>query len=49
MDQEDRQGNVYILEGLLPDQAALAGLLNTIYELRFALVSVDPVGEPDDS
>ena len=29
-----------ILEGLLPDQAALAGVLNTLYALRLPIIEV---------
>jgi hypothetical protein len=32
---------VTVLEGWLPDQAALAGLLNTLYELHLPLLSVE--------
>jgi len=30
-----------ILEGLLPDQAALAGVLDTLYELHLPILSVE--------
>ncbi len=30
-----------VIVGRLPDQAALTGILNTLYESRFALLSVD--------
>ena len=30
-----------ILEGRLPDQAALSGVLNALYELHFPVVSTD--------
>jgi len=32
---------VMILEGELPDQAALIGVLNTLYDLHLTLLSVD--------
>jgi hypothetical protein len=32
---------VTVLEGWLPDQAALAGVLNTLYELHLPLLSVE--------
>jgi len=32
---------VTVLEGRLPDQAALAGALNTLYELHLPLLSVE--------
>lgn len=34
-------GRVTILVGRLPDQAALSGLLNTLYELHLPLLSVE--------
>lgn len=33
-----------VLEGRLPDQAALAGVLNTLYELHFPVMAVDCLG-----
>ena len=33
--------NITILEGSLIDQAALTGVLNTLYDLQLPLVSVD--------
>jgi len=32
---------VTVLEGWLPDQAALAGVLNTLYQLHLPLLSVE--------
>ena len=37
----DDDVQVTTLAGRVADQAALAGILNTIYELRFPLLSVD--------
>ena len=34
-----------ILVGYLPDQAALSGVLNTLYELRMPLISAENVDE----
>ena len=36
-----------ILMGHLPDQAALSGLLNTIYELHLPLLKVECIDEPE--
>lgn len=40
--EEDEKENrpVTVLEGCLPDQAALFGVLNTLYNLRFPLLFV---------
>ena len=38
--------SVTILEGLLPDQAALSGILNTLYELHLPLISVENLDNP---
>ena len=37
--------SVSILVGHLPDQAALSGVLNTIYDLRLPLLSVENLDE----
>jgi hypothetical protein len=36
---------VTILEGHLPDQAALSGILNTLYEMHLPLLSVENLDE----
>lgn len=41
----DDQAAVTILEGHLPDQAALSGVLNTLYEMHLPLLSVDNLDE----
>jgi len=41
----DDQAVVTILEGHLPDQAALSGVLNTLYEMHLPLLSVDNLDE----
>ena len=39
-------GEAYtILEGELSDQAALAGVLNTLYEMRLTVLTVQRMGE----
>jgi cytochrome c-type biogenesis protein CcmE len=40
-----REGQVTILIGHLPDQAALSGVLNTLYERRVPLLSVENLDE----
>lgn len=37
-----------VLEGRLGDQSALAGVLNTLYELHLPVVSADCLGAADD-
>jgi hypothetical protein len=37
-----------VLEGRLLDQAALAGVLNKLYELHLPVMSVDCLGSPND-
>jgi len=39
---------VSVLEGRLLDQAALMGILNTLYELHLPVLSVDCLAGPDD-
>jgi hypothetical protein len=41
------QAAVTILEGHLPDQAALSGVLNTLYEMHLPLLSVESLDEPN--
>ena len=36
---------VTTLKGSLPDQAALAGILNTLYELHLPVISVEYISE----
>ena len=38
-----------LLEGPLLDQAALAGVLNTLYELHLPVISADYLGDIDDT
>ena len=38
--RSERGGRVTVLQGTLCDQAALAGVLNTLYELHMPLISV---------
>ena len=40
--------NIAILEGYLPDQAALAGVLDTLYNLHLAILSVEYIKSKDD-
>ena len=40
-----REGQVTILIGHLPDQAALSGVLNTLYERHVPLLSVENLDE----
>jgi hypothetical protein len=46
IEHQDQAGEVpvTVLSGALVDQAALAGVLNTLYDLGFPLVSVECVG-----
>ncbi len=44
-DASDDQAAVTILEGHLPDQAALSGVLNTLYEMHLPLLSVENLDE----
>jgi len=37
-----------VLEGRLDDQSALAGVMNTLYELHLPVVSADCLGAADD-
>ena len=37
-----------VLSGRLADQAALAGVLNTVYELHLPVVSVECIGADDE-
>ena len=37
------------LEGWLPDQAALSGVLTTLYELRLSILSVEIVSSQQES
>ena len=39
------QGSVTELDGQMRDQAELAGVLNTLYELHLSLLSVEFLGE----
>ena len=46
VDYSEENGPVTMLEGPLRDRAALAGVLNTIYEGRFSVLSVEQVKKP---
>ena len=37
----DEKNPITILVGLLPDQSALSGVLNTLYDLRLPLISAE--------
>ncbi len=39
---------VSTLTGFLPDQAALSGLLNTLYDMHFTILSLDMVKSEED-
>jgi hypothetical protein len=41
------QAAVTVLEGHLPDQAALSGVLNTLYDLHLPLLKVECIDEPE--
>ena len=43
-DSSDGQESLTTLEGTLRDQAALSGVLNTLYELHLVVVSVECLG-----
>ena len=45
-DRVAEKGSVTILVGHLADQAALSGVLNTLYELHLPLLSVENLDEP---
>ena len=42
---EDASGPVTVLRGSLPDQAALHGVLQNLYDLGLGLIKVGVVGE----
>ena len=44
----DDEVQVTTLAGRVADQAVLAGILNTLYELRFPLLSVECLGAEED-
>ena len=44
-DSSEHKGMVTILVGHLPDQAALSGVLNALYELHLPLLSVENMDE----
>lgn len=45
--RQDDEDLLTVLEGSVSDQAELAGILNTFYELHLSLVSVQRVKEAD--
>ena len=48
VDSENEQKPVTTLEGLLTDQAALSGILNTLYDLHLPVLSVEYVRAGDN-
>ncbi|KPJ76380.1 MAG: hypothetical protein AMJ54_12010 [Deltaproteobacteria bacterium SG8_13] len=46
-DQTAKKAPVTILVGHLADQAALSGILNTLYELHLPLLSVENLDDPN--
>ena len=46
VDRSDSTGPVTLLSGELPDEAALNGVLSTLYALGLSLVSVGHFSEP---
>jgi hypothetical protein len=40
VEEEEGKQSVTVLKGCLPDQAALLGILNTLYNMRFPLLFV---------
>jgi hypothetical protein len=40
---------VTVLEGKLRDQAALSGVLNTLYELHLPVISVECLKDPEET
>lgn len=51
VERDDRNAPMTVLQGELPDAAALNGVLTTLYSLGLSLVSVQstPVSEPPDN
>ncbi len=45
VDRSSEKGPVTTLEGRLRDQAALSGVLNSLYELHLPVLSVDSLDE----
>ena len=41
------EGNETLLSGSLPDQAALCGVINALYNLNLALLSVELIGSQE--
>jgi hypothetical protein len=48
VDSQQGQKPVTTLEGLLTDQAALSGVLNTLYDLHLPVLSVEYVGSKEN-
>jgi hypothetical protein len=46
-DSSGKQGPVTILEGRLRDQAALAGVLNALYEFHLPVITVQRLDEQE--
>jgi len=47
-EKEGDDKTVTVLEGRLRDQAALSGVLNTLYELHHSVLSVERLGEQEN-
>ena len=47
VDRSDAEGPVTTLMGRLPDQAALSGVLETLYELRLRVLEVKCLGQQE--
>ena len=48
-DHSDEKGPVTTLRGRLRDQAALSGVLNSLYDLHLPVIKVDTLEDPDPS
>ncbi|MGD9347728.1 MAG: hypothetical protein PVH84_17810, partial [Candidatus Aminicenantes bacterium] len=46
VERSDEEGPVTTLEGPLRDQAALSGVLNTLYDRHFAVLAVERIKKP---
>lgn len=43
--EDDKKKPVTILYGYLPDQSALSGVLNCVYDMGLSILSVESLGE----
>ncbi len=41
---DSENGTISVLTGLLKDQAELSGIMNTLYEMHYAVLSVECLG-----